>query len=329
MAGEVRWGILSTARIGRALVRGIGLSPNGRVQAVASRQLTRAREFAKELGIPRSFGSYEELIHSGEIDVIYNPLPNSMHAEWTIKALEAGLPVLCEKPIAVDAAQAREMASAARRAGLPLAEAFMYRFHPVYDRILETLAEGAIGDVVSIHSAFCFRLPERAGNIRTSAELCGGALMDVGCYCVNVSRRIAGCGPVRAAAFARATTVDDTFVGLLEFPNGILASFECSIESHGKSGLAIRGTTGAITLDNPWFPGEEFAQFVLCRGDAREAVTVPGANCYRLEVEAFAQTCRTHVPLRWLPEDSVANMAVLDALRKAATEHAAIEVERP
>ncbi|MCX5757647.1 MAG: Gfo/Idh/MocA family oxidoreductase, partial [Candidatus Hydrogenedentes bacterium] len=133
MANPVRWGILSTAQIGRSVMRGIGMGVSSCVQAVASRNWTRASEWAKEHGIPRAFGSYDDLIQSREVDVIYNPLPNSMHAEWTIKALEAGIPVMCEKPFAVDAGQAREMAAVAKRKGVLLAEAFMYRFQPMYD----------------------------------------------------------------------------------------------------------------------------------------------------------------------------------------------------
>ena len=326
MPSEVRWGLLSTARIGRSIVRGIGLGAGSRVQAVASREWTRANEFAKELGIPRAFGSYDELLQSGEVDAIYNPLPNSMHSEWTIKSLEAGLPVLCEKPFAVNAAEARTMADRAQRANLPLAEAFMYRFHPVYDRILELIAEGGLGDLLSIGAVFCFRLAERDGNIRTSAELGGGALMDIGCYCVNLARRLAGCEPVRAFGCARTTTVDDTFAGLLEFPNGVLADFTCSIEAYNCRRAIIRGTTGTISLEDPWFPGEESARFMLCRGGDKETIETAGANCYNLEVDDFARACRSRTAPRWGADDAIANMTALDALRAAAKCGRAVEV---
>ena len=325
MSRAVRWGILSTANIGRALVRGIGLSRSSCVQAVASREMTRAIEWAKEQGIPRAFGSYDDMLRSGEVDVIYNPLPNSLHAEWTLKAIDAGLPVLCEKPFTVNAAQARKVVAAAKRKRVLVAEAFMYRFHPVYDQVLDALETGAIGKLVSIRSAFTFRLTDRS-NIRASGELAGGALMDVGCYCVNLARRIAGCEPARVQAFERRTTVDDTMMGLLEFPSGVLSQFECSIENYSRLTAEIVGTEGMIALDNPWFPGEEKAQFTLRRGDHQEVVVAPGANSYHLEVEDFATAYKTHRPLRWPPEDAIANMAVIDALYASAREGTAVAV---
>lgn len=326
MSHAVRWGILSTAHIGRALVRGIGLSDGSCVQAVASREYTRAGEWAKEQGIPRALGSYEELLEAHDVDCIYNPLPNSMHAEWTIKALEAGKPVLCEKPFTVDAAQAREVVEVARRTGVLVAEAFMYRFHPLYDQVLELLSTGIIGDIVTIRSAFTFRLTDRS-NIRCSGELAGGALMDVGCYCVNLARRIAGCEPVLAQAFERRTTVDDTLVGSLEFPNGIIAYFECSIEDSGRSCAEITGTEGAIALPSPWFPGEDQSSFVLKRGGKEETIPAPGANSYKLEVEDFVRAYRKHESLRWPAQDAIANMAVIDALYRSAREKTGIPIE--
>ena len=319
MARPMRWGILSTANIGRAVIRGIGMSKDNCVQAVASREWTRAGEWAKEHGIPRAFGSYDDLIHSGEIDALYNPLPNSLHAEWTIRALEAGVPVLCEKPFAINAQEARKMAEVSKRTGVLLAEAFMYRFHPVYDAVLELINAGELGTLLSIRSCFTFNLKDR-NNIRASGELAGGSLMDVGCYCVNLARRLAGCEPARAHAFERRTTVDDTLFGTLEFPNGVLAQFESSIESFGRSRAEIAGTEGTIILESPWFPGEDQARFIVRRGDHEDVVTTPGANSYCLEVEDFAHALRTHEPLRWAPDDAVANMAVLDALYASARE---------
>lgn len=325
MTRPVRWGILSTANIGRAFIRGIGMSAANYVQAVASREFSRAGEWAKEHGIPRTFGSYDDMIASGEVDVIYNPLPNSMHAEWTIKALEAGLPVLCEKPFAVNAPQAREMVNASKRTGVLLGEAFMYRFHPLYDQVLERIGEGAIGQVTSIRSCFTFRLGSRE-NIRASAELAGGSLMDVGCYCVNLARRIAGCEPIRAHAMERRTSVDDTLMGTLEFPNGVLSQFESSIESQARSRAEIAGTEGMILIESPWFPGEDHARFIVRKGDHEEVVETPGANCYCLEAEDFVNAFRTHAPLRWAPDDAVANMAVLDALYASIREGRTMEV---
>jgi predicted dehydrogenase len=328
MSSVVRWGILSTARIGRAIIQGIGDSTDNCVQAVASREWTRASEWAKELGIPRAFGSYDDMLHSGEISAVYNPLPNSMHAEWTVKALEAGLPVLCEKPFTLNATEAREVAAVAKRKNLPVAEAFMYRFHPLYDHVLDAIRSGSIGDVMAIRSAFTFRLPDRE-NIRWNGELGGGALMDLGCYCVSVSRLVAGCEPLRAAAVERRSGVDGTMIGVLEFPNNILAHFECSFEQHGRSFAEIEGTEGVIILTRPWFPGEHSGEYLIRREGKEERVTVPGANTYRLEVEDFGRACQTHAAPRWSIDDAVANMTVIDSLYQAAREHHPVAVAAP
>lgn len=325
MAERIRWGIISTAQIGRKLIKGVNLGNSSCVQAVASREYTRALEFAKENGIPRAFGSYEELLTCGEIDAIYNPLPNSMHAEWTIKALEAGIPVLCEKPFASNAPEAQEMVDASKRTGVLLGEAFMYRFHPIYDHVLDRIEKGAIGKLLSISSTFKFQLSDRT-NIRAIGELAGGSLMDVGCYCVNLSRRLAGGLPARVHAFERRTTVDDTLFGTLEFANGIVAQLECSIESRSARGAEIAGTDGLIVLENPWFPGDDTAKFTIYSGDKQEVVVTPGANSYQLEVDDFAAALRTRKPLRWGPEDAVENMVVVDALYKSAREGVVVDL---
>ena len=325
MSSTIRWGILSTAKIGRKLIRGIGTSTGNCVQAVASREWTRASEFAKECGVPRAFGSYEDMLGSGEINAVYNPLPNSMHLEWTIKALEAGLPVLCEKPFALNAEEARQIAAAAKQANRPVAEAFMYRFHPIYQHILDTIAEGRIGKVMMVRSAFTFRLPNRS-NIRWSPVLGGGALMDIGCYCVNIARLITGAEPVRAEAIQRHDGVDGTTIGVLEFPGRVLSHFECSFEQHARAYAEIEGTDGVIVLPKPWFPGEQTAEFVIKYDDREERIAVPGADTYQLEVEDFGDACTTRRAPRWTIDDAIANMAVLDALSLSAKEGHAVEV---
>ncbi|MBX7257263.1 MAG: Gfo/Idh/MocA family oxidoreductase [Candidatus Hydrogenedentes bacterium] len=325
MSSVIRWGILGTAHIGRSLLRAIGDAKGNCVQAVASREWTRASEWAREYGVPRVFGSYQEMLDSGEIDAVYNPLPNSMHAEWTIRALDAGLPVLCEKPFTISAKEAREVAAVAARTHLPLAEAFMYRYHPMYDRVLQSITSGEIGQVMAIRSAFAFRLPDRT-NIRWSKELCGGSLMDVGCYCVNVSRLIAGTEPIRAAAIARREGVDGTMIGVLEFPNGLLSHFECSFEQYDRSYVEIEGSEGIITIPKPWFPGEDFATYTIKRGEHEETVRIPGANTYLLEVEDFGNACRTHASTRWPIEDAIANMTVIDSLYQSAEKGRCVEI---
>lgn len=325
MEQPVRWGIMGAARIARQFVRGIGQSRGSVVSAVASRNLARAIEFAKEHDIPRAFGSYDELLQSPDVDAVYVPLPNSMHAEWTIRALEAGKPVLCEKPFAASAGEAREMVAASRRTGMLLAEAFMYRFHPMYERVFGLIESGAIGRVIAINSAFTFFLEDRS-EIPASGELAGGSLMDVGCYCVNFSRMIARAEPSKVFAFERRTTVDDSMVGAMAFPNGPLAHFECSIEASERCRAEIAGTDGEIVLENAWIPGEADAVVLLRRGGEEERIVTPGVNTYRLEVEDFVRALRTGKPLRWPPEDSINNMAAIDALYESARTGHAVEV---
>lgn len=325
MTSVIRWGILGTAHIGRSLLRAIGDARDNCIQAVASREWTRASEWAREFGVPRVFGSYDELLTSGEVNAIYNPLPNSLHGEWTIRALEAGLPVLCEKPFTTTAEEARKVAAVAARTQLPVAEAFMYRYHPMYERVLQAVRGGEIGQVMAIRSAFTFRLPDRT-NIRWSKELAGGSLMDIGCYCVNVSRLIAGTEPVRVAAIERREGVDGTMIGVLEFPNGLLSRFECSFEQYDRSYVEIEGSEGIVTIPKPWFPGEDFATYSIKRGEHEEVVRVPGANTYLLEIEDFGNACRTHASTRWPVDDAIANMAVLDSLYQAAVHGRRVEI---
>jgi D-xylose 1-dehydrogenase (NADP+, D-xylono-1,5-lactone-forming) len=323
-AASLRWGILGTASIARALIPAIRASGCGTVAAVASRDPARGRAFAAELGVPRAC-AYEDLLAPGTVDVIYNPLPNSLHAAWTIRCLEAGLPVLCEKPLALDAAEARTVAAAARRAGLPVAEAFMYRFHPLYDRLRELLEAGVIGEVVTVASCFTFFLDD-PGALPAQAALGGGALMDVGCYAVELARRIARGEPVRAHAAARLGAVDETLVGVLEFPGGVIASLECSIAAFERHGATIGGTRGAIAIRAPWFPGAERGELRLLVDGREEVIATPGGDGYVLEVQDFARACVTGTAPRWPVEDAVANMAALDALHAAARTGTAIAV---
>ena len=202
----------------------------------------------------------------------------------------------------------------------------MYRFHPLYAPLLHCLRDGAIGQVTCIHSTFTWFLEDRT-EIPASAELAGGALMDVGCYPVNFSRLIAGCEPVRACAFQRGTDVDDTLVGILEFPNGILAEVECSIESHERTRAEIAGTRGAIVLERPFNPGDNEGSFLVRSEGNDERVITPGANRYQLEVEDFARSVLTGEPLRWPAEDAIANMAAIDALLASARTGKMVAVE--
>lgn len=326
MAGKLRWGILGTAHIAPTVLKGIRLSANGVPAAIASRDTARAEAWAREHDVPQAFGSYQEMIASPDIDLVYIPLPNSMHAEWTIQCLRAGKPVLCEKPLTADAAEAREVRRVALETGVPVAEAFMYRFHPLYDHVIGLLLKGVIGNLVSVHSSFSFFLQNR-NEIPASAELAGGSLMDVGCYCVNLARLITNSEPEGAVAFERRTSVDDTLVGVLQFPDRVLVQLDCSIESYDRSRAEIVGSEGVILLEKPWFPGEDRGEILLRRGSKEERIATPGGNGYHLEVEDFADAVLSNRPPRWTIDDAVANMAAIDALLRSARTGAPMAVE--
>lgn len=325
MFAKARWGILGAASIAPAVIEGIRMGETGEVRAIASRDLGRAKSFAAQHEIPRAFGSYDELLQSGEVDIIYNPLPNSLHAEWTVRALEAGLPVLCEKPFTADAAEARAVADVSRRTGVPVAEAFMYRFHPLYDAVMALVLQGAIGELQLIESCFTFFLDDRGG-VAASAELAGGALMDVGCYCVNLARLIAGDEPTAAIAMEKRSNVDDTFVGVLEFSDGLLAHVQSSLGAFERARAEIVGTQGAIVLEKPWFPGENAGEIMLRRGANSERISTKGANGYHLETEDFALAVREKRPPRWTVDDAIANMAAIDALAESARTGSAVAI---
>jgi predicted dehydrogenase len=201
----------------------------------------------------------------------------------------------------------------------------MYRFHPLYDRLREVIDAGVIGSLVSVASCFTFFLDDRSA-LPAQAALGGGALMDVGCYPVELARRIAGHEPVRAHAAARLDGVDDTLVGVLEFPGGIIASVECSIAAFERHGATIGGTRGAVVIRSPWFPGAAAGELRLLTEGREEVIATPGGDGYVLEVQDFARACATGGEPRWPVEDAVANMAAVDALRAAARTGAAVGV---
>jgi predicted dehydrogenase len=319
---QLRWGILSTANIGRSsVIPAIQHARNGTVVAVASRDLAKAQAFAEQLGIPRAYGSYEELLAADDIDAIYIPLPNSMHREWTIKAAVAGKHILCEKPLGLNAAECDQMASAAQQAGVLLMEAFMYRFHPQTELVRELLAQGAIGELRMIKSAFTFRLTNPT-NIRLSAELGGGALMDVGCYCVNVSRTLAGSEPIEAQAYAiwAESGVDGQIVGTLRWANGLLAQFDAALTLERRESYQAAGIAGYIDVPAAFVLRSDTAYTITVRngrqGEASHS-TAPASE-YQLMVEHFADCVLHGQQLRYTPAEAAANMRAIEALYRSA-----------
>lgn len=318
---QLRWGVISTANIGRAAVNpAIQASGNGELIAVASREAGRARDFADKWGILRHFGSYQALLDDPEIDAVYNPLPNSLHLEWTVKAAQAGKHILCEKPLALNEVECKEMAAAADANGVKLLEAFMYRFHPRTQRVLEMVRGGAVGDLRVIRSSFTFRLT-RADNIRLDPALGGGALMDVGCYCVNVSRTMAGTEPLEVQAIANWTErgVDEEMAGTMRFPGGVFAHFDCSLTMERNEVYEVAGTEGHLQVPASFLPGKDDAPIHHHRG--REGMTteiVPGADEYQLMVEHFADSVLHDRPLRYPAEEAALNMRTIEALYRSA-----------
>ena len=323
-ASKIRWGILSTANIGRKqLIPAIQASHNGEVVAVGSRSLVTAQAYAKELGIPHAYGSYEALLADPEIDAIYNPLPNDGHAPWSIKALRAHKHVLVEKPIAIDAGEAQTLVDVAHETGMWLAEAFMYRFHPQHAKVHELLAAGALGSVATINAGFSYVLkPSDTGNVRLKPELGGGGLWDVGCYCVSSIRMFAGQEPDAVSGFAMvgSSGVDENFVGTLHFPNGLLANFECGMRVNGEQQYTIFGDKGRVHVDEAFRPDDRPQTIRVVYGDRVETFPIPVINQYTLLVEDFADAILNKRPPRYAPEDGVHNMRVLDALALSARE---------
>ncbi len=319
---KIRWGILSTAKIGmERVIPAMQGSRNGVVQAIASRRPERAQQAADALGIPRAHGSYEALLADPDVDAIYNPLPNSMHAEWSIRCAEAGLPVLCEKPLAVNAAEAEEMVVAFARHDLLLAEGFMYRFHPQTQKVLDLLRGGAIGDLVMVNASFNFPIDlSDLGNIRLSRELEGGALMDIGCYCISAARLMTGEEPRQARGVSRrgaVSEVNEVLGAVLDFPSGAVAVIDCSMRSQRVQSYDLRGTRGRIRVETAYVAQPDEAALIETWGIDGEysRISIPPANSYTLMAEDFADALLQGRPPKYPPGDGVANMRVIDMLR--------------
>jgi xylose dehydrogenase (NAD/NADP) len=314
----VRWGILSTARINRKLLAGAALSSEVDVVAVGSRDPARARTFADEHGIPTAYGSYEELLADPDVEAIYNPLPNTLHCEWSIRALEAGKHVLCEKPMSSSAAEVEEAFAAAERTGFLLTEAFMYRHHPQARRLEALVAEGAIGELRVTRSAFSYGLFD-VGNIRLRTDVDGGALMDVGCYCVSGSRLLGGePESVFGRAYVGPTGTDWAFTGSLRFPGDVFALFDCATCLTDRDELEAIGSEGSLFLDDPWHCLKPVIE--LRRGGGVERIEVEAANPYRLELEDLGRAIRTGSAPLLGRADAVAQARVIAALRRSAAD---------
>ena len=315
---KVRWGVLSTAAIGTEKV--IPAMQQGRlceIAAIASRDPERAQSAASRLGIPKAYGSYEELLSDPDIDAIYNPLPNHLHVPWTLQAIAAGKHVLCEKPIGLSAAEAETLLDATRQhPDLKVMEAFMYRFHPQWQRVRDIIHGGGIGEVRTVHSAFSYFNADPQ-NIRNQAEIGGGGLMDIGCYCISVSRLIFGSEPRRVCGIAEhdpSFGTDRLASGILEFGAGT-ATFSCSTQLVPYQRLQIFGTTGYIEVEVPFSPQPGEAARLWHRHEGgTEEIRVEPANQYTLQGDLFAEAVLRGTPVPTPLEDAVANMRVIEAV---------------
>jgi len=321
-----KWGILGTGKIARTLLTAIGEAENAEAVFIASRDPEKARALADEFGVAR-VGTYDELLEDAEVEAVYNSFPNSLHPEWSIKCARAKKHILCEKPLSLYTARVEEMFQVAREEGVLAMEAFMFRFHPQWPRLQQILNEGTIGKVRLLRSAFSFCMDDFS-DARFSTEMEGGALSDVGTYCVNYSRTVAKMtnpDAVPIAVFAQAQfyqgetkNVDEILSGSIRFSDGLLAQFFCGLRAGFIGDTEVFGEAGVIKLPNPWFGGEEGEMIVN-----GEKVEFPGAKNYVLEVEHFSNAIQKGLKMEELfltPEDSIMNVRVLEAMLKSARE---------
>ena len=326
---RLRWGVLSTAAIARTkVIPGIAKAEHCEIVAIASRDVALAERVAAELSIPNAHGSYEALLADPGIDAVYIPLPNHLHATWAIAAAEAGKHVLCEKPLATTSRDAERMVEAAERAGVHLMEAFMYRLHPSWVAVRELVASGRIGRLMSVQSWFSFYNADPA-NIRNILAAGGGALYDIGCYCVNLSRMLFGAEPTRVEGIVMRDPVGGTDVltsGILDFGGG-LASFTCSTRAEDDQWVEVYGTEGRISVEIPFNipPDLPTRVFISAGGDPpvapdTETLTFNPADPYTVEAEAFATAVLEGRPVPVPPADAVANLRVIERLLAAPPE---------
>jgi predicted dehydrogenase len=315
-AAPVRWGFLSTARINRRLLDAAEKTDRAEIVAVASRDRDRAEAYASEHGIERAHGRYESLLEDPDVEAVYISLPNSLHVEWSVRALAAGKHVLCEKPLTRHPEETDEAFDAAERAGRVLMEAFMWRHSPQTAKLMQLVQGGVIGELQLVRATFSFPVEGRR-NIRLDPGLEGGALMDVGTYCVSAARLLGG-EPERVYGeqVIGDSGVDLLFSGVMRFPRGVLALIDAGMELPRRDGLEAVGTEGSLVIPDPWLARRLVLH--LGRGDAREEIALPPADPYRLELENMWEAIRGEGEPLLGREDAVGQARTLDALYRSA-----------
>lgn len=332
MTRKLALGILGTGNIAKQFAQGVQSSARCTLVGVGSRSLESAQNFARTFKLPQAYGSYQALLADPAVEAVYISLPNDLHHAWSIKALQAGKHVLCEKPLAMDQMQALEMYAAAQQAGKVLIEAFMYLCHPLTQAWLEKIRAGAIGNVKFIRAGFCYFASKEEGNVRFNRAGGGGVLMDVGCYCLSLARLLGGGDPVyleAVAEFHPEHQVDILTIGTLRFASGVMASFHCGMKAHADNTLMISGDKGCLLVPIPWKPPEKGASFTLTQSippkmDGGTSPPPPGPQTftldagkpvYGLEADAFADCVLDGAAPFVTMEQSLGHLRMLDALR--------------
>jgi D-xylose 1-dehydrogenase (NADP+, D-xylono-1,5-lactone-forming) len=325
---DVRWGLLSTARINGALITGIRAAEGAQLAAVASRDGAAASAYADAFGIPHWFGSYDAMLASDEVDVVYVSLPNGLHVDWSVRALEAGKHVLCEKPMARRVSEVERAFAAAEAAGRLLMEALMWRYHDQTAVIERLVRDGAIGELRSVHTEFSFGLAADSGDLRWSPELEGGALMDIGSYCVSGLRLLLG-EPSRVSCETvidgPGEGVDGRASGVLRFAGDRLGSFDCAMDSAPRSRLEAVGSEGRLISTDPWHGGAPDLVRVSPDG-AHERLTVTAVDPYAREVEDLSRAIAGGSAPRLGREDALGQARVIEALYASAGSGRAVDV---
>lgn len=321
---RLKWGILGTGKIAGVFAKGVAASQTGSLVAVGSRTKAAADRFAAEHGGMTVHATYADLIADPEVEAIYISLPNHLHGEWTVKCARAGKHILCEKPFTVNHAEAVSALTAVRESGVFFMEAFMYRCHPQTERLKALLAEKVIGEVRLIQSNFCYNMGPQYENIRLSNPAAGGGVMDVGCYTTSMARLIAGAEPETVTGVGKIgpiSRVDEQAAASLMFPNGAVANLACATQVAADSEVRIWGAEGSIRVPNPWFPGETGNRILLQRSGkpVEEIVVDSPVPLYAVEADTVARNLSARQApspcMTW--DDTLGNMAVLDAWRKA------------
>lgn len=317
IVGNVRWGILSTGEIAAVFASAARESESAEITAVASRDLIRAQRFADTHGIARAYGHYQQVIDDPQVDAVYVGLPNSLHVEWTTRALHAGKHVLCEKPMATSAADVDTVFDLAAEHGLVVSEGFMFIHHPLIRRAFDIVRSGTLGELRTIRAWHGFTVEEPKRDIRYDADLGGGALADVGCYCIAAAILFTGETPYAAEGWIRSVDggIDETTWGFLSFSGGARAVFDCSLRIPESAGLMLVGEWGQIEFSSPWLPSAHPELDLVDLGGKRQTITCDAADSYRLEVDSFCEVIRGEASSRVTRELSRGVAATIELLR--------------